>query len=494
MAVLTERRIEPLLEPAPHEADHLRSLVSAMLSGGDQEELALLEAVSLCRWKAQMGRQLLSMIDRYEQLGQMPTSQHRKIRDRIEQSLNNRTAAQASSAPRVQHHDPVHASTVTTEVPVLGATSYDLPRQEAGPTVTAPLPVKTAKPAASSRDADQIPASTSDAQAPAGTQGAATAVGQPWTPPGATVEMPRAPTPARASLRTPPLDSSARAQREPSTPSSAATPTPRPLPAAPPTERSAEDPLGSIEQIIAGLARAETPTRVIGPGTVLRGRYELQGLLGFGGMASVFKAIDRYRARLGLQNCGVALKIIASRPPNPAHVAALGREFHNAQQLSHPNIINVYEIDHEGDASFYTMELLEGEQLNQLHERLGGLLPARYALAILRDIGEAIAHAHSRGVVHGDLKPQNIFVTYGGQVRVLDFGGLSPTPAVRNLGPRAGLAARAIFAPEDRPSSLDPSAVAEPVVHRATAHRLSGRDSRLCQLRATGRPARRPAR
>jgi serine/threonine protein kinase len=200
-----------------------------------------------------------------------------------------------------------------------------------------------------------------------------------------------------------------------------------------------EESMPSIAQILQGLSAADAA--VIGPGTVLRGRFELQGLLGYGGMASVFKAVDRYRARLGLQDCCVALKIIAPHPPNPDHVAALGREFHNAQQLSHPNIINVYEIDHEGDASFYTMELLEGEQLNQLQERVGGLLPQRYALAIIRDIGEAIAHAHSRGVVHADLKPQNIFVTYGGQVRVLDFGGLSLSPATPDFGPRATLSA-----------------------------------------------------
>jgi serine/threonine protein kinase len=85
-------------------------------------------------------------------------------------------------------------------------------------------------------------------------------------------------------------------------------------------------------------------------------------------------------------------------------------------------VVNVYDIDHEGDASFYSMELLEGERLNQLVDRAGGRLPRRYALAIIRDIGAAIAHAHSRGVVHADLKPHNIMITRDGHVRVLDFG------------------------------------------------------------------------
>jgi serine/threonine protein kinase len=124
----------------------------------------------------------------------------------------------------------------------------------------------------------------------------------------------------------------------------------------------------------------------------------------------------------------VALKIIEAHSPAPADDAALGREFHNAQQLSHPNIVNVFDIDHEGGATFYTMELLEGEQLDELLERLGGPLPCAQALAIVRDIGAAIQHAHSRGILHADLKPQNVFVTYGGQVRVLDFGGLGVLP------------------------------------------------------------------
>lgn len=167
---------------------------------------------------------------------------------------------------------------------------------------------------------------------------------------------------------------------------------------------------------------------------MLRERYELEGLLGCGGMASVYKALDRYRARLGLPDCYVALKIVESHAPAPADDAALGREFHNAQQLSHPNIVNVFDIDHEGGATFYTMELLEGEQLDELLGRLGGPLPCAQALAIVRDIGAAIEHAHSRGILHADLKPQNVFVTYGGQVRVLDFGGLGMLPPVPWIG------------------------------------------------------------
>ena len=201
-----------------------------------------------------------------------------------------------------------------------------------------------------------------------------------------------------------------------------------PKPAAAPDGAAVEPPMAAravpaapSEPPPAPPSAAAAPLR-IGIGTVLRDRYELLLLLGRGGMASVFKARDRYRTSLGVADCNVAIKIVQPHPSRPGSVDALGREFHNAQRLSHPNVVNVYDIDHEGDASFYSMEFLEGERLSQLLKRAGGRLPRRYALAIVRDIGAAIAHAHSRGVVHADLKPHNIMITRDGHVRVLDFG------------------------------------------------------------------------
>ncbi len=182
----------------------------------------------------------------------------------------------------------------------------------------------------------------------------------------------------------------------------------------------------------------------IGVGTVLRDRYELQALLGRGGMGSVFRALDRYRASLGLPDRYVALKIAAPLPGG-AGSRALGREFQSAQQLSHPNVINVYDIDHEGAASFYTMELLEGARLSEVLQPIRAAWPVPQALAIVRDIGAAVAHAHSRGIVHADLKPQNVFITIGGQVRVLDFGG----------GSASGAAAEPWFGDPSRPRWLE---------------------------------------
>jgi hypothetical protein len=161
----------------------------------------------------------------------------------------------------------------------------------------------------------------------------------------------------------------------------------------------------------------------------LSDRYELQQLIGRGGMASVYKAIDRERVRLGLADRFVAVKVVRTDASRPGRAAALIQEFQSAQRLSHPNVINVFDIDQVEDATFYSMELLSGARLSQVLRRVDGTaLQRRYALAIIRDIGAAVSHAHARGVVHADLKPSNVMVTQQGDVRVLDFGGSSMPP------------------------------------------------------------------
>jgi serine/threonine protein kinase len=175
-------------------------------------------------------------------------------------------------------------------------------------------------------------------------------------------------------------------------------------------------------------AEAADPTLSM-TGLTLTDRYELQALLGRGGMASVYRAVDRERVRLGFTDRYVALKVVTKDPSHPARAAALLQEFQSAQRLSHPNVINVFDIDQVDDATFYSMELLSGARLSQLVRRVDGTkLQRRYALAIIRDIGAAVSHAHSRGVVHADLKPSNVMITQQSEVRVLDFGGSSMPP------------------------------------------------------------------
>jgi serine/threonine protein kinase len=159
-------------------------------------------------------------------------------------------------------------------------------------------------------------------------------------------------------------------------------------------------------------------------GRVLRDRYVLKARLGSGGKGVVFKAQDRMRAALPPGQQDVALKILhAGGHCSEQTLANLRLEFHCAQLLSHDNVVNVYELDHDDDVVFFTMELLDGESLGSVLERLHpGSMCRPQAWELIRQLGAGLIHAHERGVVHGDLKPQNIFITREGELRILDFG------------------------------------------------------------------------
>ncbi len=179
-----------------------------------------------------------------------------------------------------------------------------------------------------------------------------------------------------------------------------------------PAKRAAPDP-----------ARGRPP-RSIAVGDVLRDRYRVQGVLGQGGMGTVFAAVDQYRLDGPHGDQLVALKVLHTEViKRPRLFAELRREFQHLQSLSHPNIVRVHEFDRDGDLAFFTMEHLSGVLLSRVvSAQESAALYRPYALAFIRDIGAAVAYAHARGVVHGDLYPGNVFVTENGEVRVLDFG------------------------------------------------------------------------
>jgi serine/threonine protein kinase len=174
----------------------------------------------------------------------------------------------------------------------------------------------------------------------------------------------------------------------------------------------------------ARMSRAPT----VGPGTVLRHRYVLERELGRGGMGTVYRALDRNKQGLPPQHHHVAIKVLREElARRPDALQVLRREAHQAQSLSHPGIVNVFDFDHDGDLYFITMELLEGELLSDLILRIRpGKLSREAASDILRDLGHAVAYAHSRGVLHMDLKPGNVMITTQGEVRVLDLGLAHP--------------------------------------------------------------------
>lgn len=167
-----------------------------------------------------------------------------------------------------------------------------------------------------------------------------------------------------------------------------------------------------------------TSPRQVTVGDVLRDRYVIKNVLGLGGTGTVFEAIDRYRLDLPDSGQRVAVKILhADTAGQSAVMTDLRREFQLLQSLSHPNIVRAHEYDRDGDTAFFTMEYLSGLSLESVlaaHSEV--LLERPHALMIIRDVAAALEHAHSRGVVHGDLNPGNIFITNDGGIRVLDFG------------------------------------------------------------------------
>jgi serine/threonine protein kinase len=184
------------------------------------------------------------------------------------------------------------------------------------------------------------------------------------------------------------------------------------------------------------------PISSLDVGQVLRDRYVLQTRLGTGGKGAVFKALDRFRTTLPDTHRYVALKILHAGGDCSEQILAKSRlEFDCAQVLSHRNIVNVYELDHDGDVVFFTMELLDGEPLSNVIERLGpAAMRKSQAWQLIQQLGAGLAYAHERGVVHGDLKPRNIFITREGELRILDFGAAHRSMAVKSPSEHADYA------------------------------------------------------
>jgi hypothetical protein len=179
----------------------------------------------------------------------------------------------------------------------------------------------------------------------------------------------------------------------------------------------------------AARTRAKEPStraeaQQLKPGDILRDRYRIESVLGQGGMGTVFEAVDDFRLDAPPSGQRLAIKVLHSAVTTRTELfAELRREFQNLQLLSHPHVVRVYEFDRDGPLAFFTMELLHGTLLSRvLLARKPLHLEHAHSLAVIRDVGAAIAHAHSRGVVHGDINPQNIFITARGDLRVLDFG------------------------------------------------------------------------
>jgi eukaryotic-like serine/threonine-protein kinase len=156
---------------------------------------------------------------------------------------------------------------------------------------------------------------------------------------------------------------------------------------------------------------------ILQPGDVIGGRYEILLLLGEGGMGAVYKALDREVERT------VALKLI--RPElasNPAILARFKQELLTATQVTHKNVIRIYDISEADGVKFITMEFVEGDDLRRVLTE-NGKLPPEKAVEIIRQVCLALDAAHAAGIIHRDLKPQNIMQeAKTGRILVMDFG------------------------------------------------------------------------
>ncbi len=158
------------------------------------------------------------------------------------------------------------------------------------------------------------------------------------------------------------------------------------------------------------------PASALAPGTVLGGRYEILEQLGEGGMGAVYKARDTAVDRL------IALKVI--RPDlagNPAILQRFKQELVLARQVTHRNVIRIYDLGEADGLKFITMEYIEGQDLRSLL-RAQGKFPVSEAVAIAGQILSGLQAAHAEGVIHRDLKPGNIMRDPQGRIVVMDFG------------------------------------------------------------------------
>jgi hypothetical protein len=181
--------------------------------------------------------------------------------------------------------------------------------------------------------------------------------------------------------------------------------------------RPAIDESSAVEERILGVPRYNPPHRkvlVLGSGTRL-GAYEILTLIGSGGMGEVYRARD---IKLGRD---VALKILPDTfTHDPERLARFRREAQVLASLNHPHIGAIYGLDEANGQQFLVLELVDGESLDKRSAR--GPIPVDEALAIAKQIAEALEAAHEKGIIHRDLKPANIALTKEGHVKVLDFG------------------------------------------------------------------------
>jgi hypothetical protein len=172
-----------------------------------------------------------------------------------------------------------------------------------------------------------------------------------------------------------------------------------------------EDGLVALLRASATETAAEVPAALVG-----HPRYRVLGVIGAGGMGVVYKAVHQHLGRV------VALKVIHPHLlARPGLVERFEREARALARLRHPHIALAHDADHIGDLHFLVLEHVEGPSLDRVVQDRGPL-PVREACEYIRQVAVGLEHAHEHGLVHRDVKPQNLLLTDQGQVKIIDFG------------------------------------------------------------------------
>jgi|GEM_PF-2308288 len=234
-------------------------------------------------------------------------------------------------------------------------------------------------------------------------------------------------------------------------------PTPQPAPA-----QSAQKPQTPMRK-----SRPQDAKEVFGVGAVIAERYRVDGLLGEGGMASVFLAFD-----LDLDE-EVALKVFDLASANEQTLARFKQELKLSRRLSHPNIIRIHDLGRFQDHYYISMEVLRGKDLSEYIDNSPGGMDIKTCVSFLLQICEGLQAAHDLGVVHRDVKPSNFFVTDTGVVKVMDFGIAKQESSVRLTTAGMVLGTAAYIAPEQIANAAE-------VTHAADLYALGAMAYEMC--------------
>jgi len=191
---------------------------------------------------------------------------------------------------------------------------------------------------------------------------------------------------------------------------------------------ASSDPTLSTGQFLASAVE-------VGEHGILKERFVLESVLGAGGMGIVYKAKDLLKVEAQDRDPYVAIKVLSEEfKAHPEAFISLQRESRKSQRIAHPNIVNVFDFDRDGDTVFMTMEFMDGEPLDQLIRKYKSTgLPTDDAWNIIKGMSSALSHAHAEKIIHSDFKPGNVFVTQRGLAKVFDFGIARAVSKVEHL-------------------------------------------------------------